>query len=113
MKASVERLAELLGVHPRTIARYTTGRRSALWADGTTLPVGKICRAFGCPNEIMVRVLQDKDRFVDQAAAAEILEVCKRTIRDRKYKPAIRKGAIVRYSVQSLMDQHFDMFPEG
>ena len=111
MKATVEKFAEILKVHARTVTRHTTGRPNASWVDGELIPVALVARVFECKNETLLRVLRDRDYFLTPAEAAEMLDISKRTLRDRGYTRAVRGNGVVRYSAVQLMDEEFERSP--
>lgn len=106
---SLNKVAEAVSVHPRTILRIVTGERNTYWATdhNPTLDVEKVATALGCDAAVLKRVLRGSDTFMKPEDAAAELDVPDRTFRYRKYTPAFRVGRVVRFARSKLINEHF------
>ena len=113
MKLKLEKAAEVINCHPRTILRAMTGEPNPYWAEGHNPEVSlqELAQAFGCKLSVMKRCLENRDEFLKPMKACELLRVVPRTFRYRRYVPAIRKNRIVRYSELDLKKEQREYFP--
>lgn len=97
------RAAEVFGVHPRTILRAIAGQHNTYWSEDINndkVSIEAIADAYGTTARILRAVIENRDKLMTPAEAAERLGVAPRTFRDHpragRYKK-ISSGSIVRY----------------
>jgi len=104
----LDELSDIMGVHPRTILRAIEDDTNAYWAEGHNphVKVDKVLKAFDMEYDIFHRAYKGKDRYFKPTEASKYLNLPHRTFVYRKYKAAIRKGGIVRFSRQSIINEN-------
>jgi hypothetical protein len=109
-------VAEVLGVHPRTVLRYASGDGNAYWAPGYNLEVDIIQIAKGFKSEpehfikVVGRTMRGKDSILPPTEMAGMIGVPLRTFRYRKYPALIHTGQIVRFSQYDTINHHLENF---
>jgi hypothetical protein len=104
--AELNRMADALRVHPRTILRALAGKVNTYWAPGhnPNISVEEVAKTMGMPPAALKDALNGNDMFLTPEEAAEELGIPLRTFRYRRYPAQVRKGTAVRYSLNLLTE---------
>ena len=97
----LNRMAEVMKVHPRTILRYLHSDRNYAWDDMENPEVGveSVAEAFECDPKTLSSALAGTDELIKPAdAAKEVGVIHMRSFWKQNHKPAIRIGRVTRYS---------------
>ncbi len=100
--------ARLFKAHPRTLLRAMSDEVNVFWNEefNPRIEITMLANAYSMNEKTLIRVLQGGDKLLKPSEAATTLKVPARTFRWRKYRAAARKGGIVRYSYQQLVNEH-------
>lgn len=99
MKVSLNKMATLLGCHPRTVLRAITGEKNPSWSESYNpeFDIADIAKAYHCNKEFLEAALRGEDKLLNPSDAAKKLKVTERCLRYRPIEPLIRRGGVVRY----------------
>lgn len=108
---SVEKAANMLKVHPRTILRAVLGEDNPNWHPGVekNIYIGKeqLRQKYVIPAKILDDVLNGKDMFHTGRELREEFKIKYDLFKKRKYPCHARNGKIVRYSRSRWINFHF------
>ena len=106
--AELNRVADALKVHPRTILRALAGEVNTYWAPGhnPNVNIATLAEVLGMPAQTLKDAVNGDDYFMSPDEAAEHFNLPLRTFRYRQYPPQMRKGTAVRYSFNMLTKYH-------
>ncbi len=109
---TLDRVAKLLKIHPRTVLRAMEGDKNAYWADGhnPVLNIENVAATFDFDPIYLTRADKRRDDFLTPREAAQIVGVPERTFRYRRYEPVIRRTHTVRYSRMKVVNEHLTRF---
>lgn len=103
-------VADIFGVHPRTIVRALSGEHNTYWYEDSNedlYAVEDIAEAYGMTHFELSRCIEGRDSLIKPDEAAKILGVQPRTFRDRvqagKYKK-VASGGVVRYLKSKILE---------
>ena len=99
-------IAETLRVHPRTILRAITLKKSPYWAYDydPDVRVADVAAAFNCSYGPFLNAIKTGTPLYTQAEAARMSRVPLRTFRHRAYRPfAYKSHKIVRYTKAQII----------
>ena len=104
---TLERVADVFSVHPRTILRALEGKHNTYWYEDSNAerwPIKKIADAYGMETYALVAVIEKRDKLIRADEAAEELSMAARTFRKHLNRPGIpakwgrvKSGNITRY----------------
>ncbi len=103
--ATLNEVATIFNVHPRTILRAMAGEHNTFWSDDEDwndqrIPLEEIARAYGTKVKTICAVLDRRDDLLNPAEAARVLGIAPRTFRERLTAGRYQKiglGGIARY----------------
>ena len=103
--ATLNEVATIFNVHPRTILRAMSGEHNTFWSDDEDwndqrIPLEDVARAYNTKVKTLCAVLDGRDDLLDPGAAAFVLGIAPRTFRERLTAGRYRKigsGGIARY----------------
>lgn len=99
--APVSRLAEVLGVHPRTILRAITGNPTEYWvpSHNPRIRLSDVTRVYQVSVIALRGLLDGADKALTPDAAAFVMDISKRTLRNTKdYLPLVIGAGFLRFS---------------
>lgn len=113
-RMSLDIIAGVLKVHPRTVLRAIAGEVNTYWAPGydPDVALADVALAYGVEISRLDDVIRDRDEFLTvggatrQISKIEGRDVPVRTFRYRKYPALIRTPGVVRYSTRDIGDHH-------
>lgn len=103
--ATLNEVATIFDVHPRTILRAMSGEHNTFWSDDEDwndqrIPLESIATAYGTTAKTLSVVLEGRDELLNPEDAARVLGIAPRTFRERKTAGRYNKigaGGIARY----------------
>ncbi len=103
--ATLNEVATIFDVHPRTILRAMTGRHNTFWSDDEDwneqrIHLETIAQAYGTTVKVLNIILDGRDELLTPQDAARVLGIAPRTFRERKTAGRYTKigaGGIARY----------------
>lgn len=106
----LDQVSNVMGVHPRTILRALENDINAYWAEGYNpmIKLEKLLKPFNMDYNTFHRVYKQQDEFLKPKEASKYLNIAHRTFVYRKYKAAIRRGGIVRFSKYEIINENLD-----
>lgn len=99
--APVSDLAEALGVHPRTILRAITGNPTEYWvpSHNPRIRLADVTRVYQISVEDLRGLLDGSDKALTPDAAAFVMDISKRTLRNTEdYVPLVIGAGFLRFS---------------
>jgi hypothetical protein len=116
----LNKIAEILKVHPRTFLRAYAGDVCAYWAPGYNpeYTYDDISLTYGIDPKLIDKLVAGKDELLNtkeavaQISLIENREVPERTFHYRKYPAVIKKIKVVRYSRLALCEYHIEKYVE-
>jgi len=105
-KLSLNHIAELFQVHPRTILRAVEQDVNAYWADdhNPAVSIKELADAYGCKPQIIIRLAENRDSLLNASEAAKMMKIRPRTFR-RNRPRCLRSGGIVRFERSIIVGQ--------
>jgi len=102
----------VMRVHPRTILRALEDDINAYWAEGHNpmVKIEKLLKPFDMDYAVFHKVLKQRDELLKPKEASKYLNLAHRTFVYRKYKAAIRRGGIVRFSKSEIINENLDKY---
>jgi len=114
MAVTLDRVAQVFGVHPRTILRALAGDHNTYWNEDdreslVALPVAldALAATYGTTVQTLTACIEDRDALLRPDEAAELLGIKPRSFRDRLRTASgplgkltqgrVSHGGIVRY----------------
>lgn len=111
---ALDAVANIFGVHPRTILRAVSGNYNAYWNEddrdklvAEPVDLTAVARVYNTDTETLKRCILGKDRLLRPDEAAETLEIKPRTFRDRVKAGTYTKigaGGVARYLFSEIID---------
>jgi hypothetical protein len=101
----LNKVAEILRVHPRTILRALTRERNPYWAPAydPEVRLAEVAVAFGCKPNTLRAICKEGIPLFTQKEAAAYTKIPQRTFRSRGYNPALYlNDKIYRYTPRQL-----------
>ncbi len=103
--ATLNEVATIFDVHPRTILRAMSGEHNTYWSDDEDwneqrIPLEGIAQAYSTTAKVLGIVLDGRDDLLTPKEAARVLGIAPRTFRERKTAGRYKKigaGGIARY----------------
>lgn len=116
---SLNKAAELLKAHPRTVLRALTGEENPYWAKDEDQEVDedKLCRALSIEKKVWNNVKSNRDAFLTRDEVMKAHEIGRTTFKRRGYPVAAKMNRLRRYSeveVNNYRITHYgrDLDPE-
>jgi len=104
---TLERVAGVFSVHPRTIMRALEGEHNTYWTEDINEDlhaIADIAKVYGMATPALVAVIEGRDKLIRADEAAEELSMAARTFRKHLNRPGIpskwgrvKRGNITRY----------------
>lgn len=106
---TLNEIAGVLQIHPRTVLRHMTNDPNIYWTEdfNPSIKVSAVAESFQCDAVHITRALNDRDAIFTPKEAAKFLDLLPRTFRNHDYTPIIRQGHVVRYSRVALANEHY------
>lgn len=113
MELPLNEVAEMLKVHPRTVLRAIYNKENVYWAEGYNPEVSleTVAMAYCGDVNVLRNVKRERDAIYTPVEAAAYLKITLRLFRYRTYPKTFKRGNIVRYSRQELLDYHLMNYP--
>lgn len=115
---TLERVADVFSVHPRTILRALEGKHNTYWYEDSNADIWsieKIAEAYGMEPYALVAVIEKRDKLIRADEAAEELGLAARTFRKHLNRAGIpskwgrvKRGNIVRYLQSKIIAAAID-----
>jgi hypothetical protein len=107
---TLEAIAKVFKVHPRTIVRALAGKHNTYWTEDINhdrYSTAEVAKVYGMNHNALIRVLEGRDELYTPKEAAKELGIADRTFRDRltrgQYK-VIGYGGITRYLRSKIVE---------
>ena len=94
---TLERAAEVFGVHPRTILRAIEQAHNTYWSEDSNedvIQIESIANAYGISVKALVAVFEGRDSLLRADEAAEVLGMAARTFRKHLDDQATKWGRV-------------------